>query len=98
MLSKIIEWSIKNRLIVIILLLFVLAAGYYSLTTNPVDAIPDLSDMQVIVYTDYPGQSPTVVQDQVTYPLTSSLISLPKAKVVRGYSYFGFSLQQLCRR
>ncbi len=92
MLSKIIEWSIKNRFIVIILLLFVLAAGYYSLTTSPVDAIPDLSDVQVIVYTGYPGQSPTVVQDQVTYPLTSSLISLPKAKVVRGYSYFGFSL------
>jgi Cu/Ag efflux pump CusA len=57
-----------------------------------VDAIPDLSDVQVIVYTEYPGQSPTVVQDQVTYPLTSSLISLPNAKVVRGYSYFGFSL------
>ncbi len=92
MLAKTIEWSIKNRFIVIILLLFVLAAGFYSLTTSPVDAIPDLSDVQVIVYTEYPGQSPTVVQDQVTYPLTSSLISLPKAKVVRGYSYFGFSL------
>ena len=92
MLAKIIEWSIKNRFIVIVLLIFVLAAGYFSLTTSPVDAIPDLSDVQVIVYTDYPGQSPTVVQDQVTYPLTSSLISLPKAKVVRGYSYFGFSL------
>ena len=62
------------------------------MTTSPVDAIPDLSDIQVIVYTEYPGQSPTVVQDQVTYPLTSSLISLPNAKVVRGYSYFGFSL------
>ncbi len=92
MLAKIIEWSIKNRFIVIILLLFVIAAGFYSLTTSPVDAIPDLSDVQVIVYTEYPGQSPTVVQDQVTYPLTSSLISLPNAKVVRGYSYFGFSL------
>ena len=92
MLAKIIEWSIKNRFIVIVLLIFVLAAGYFSLTTSPVDAIPDLSDVEVIVYTEYPGQSPTVVQDQVTYPLTSSLISLPKAKVVRGYSYFGFSL------
>ncbi len=92
MLAKIIEWSINNRFIVIILLLFALAAGFYSLTTSPVDAIPDLSDVQVIVYTEYPGQSPTVVQDQVTYPLTSSLISLPNAKVVRGYSYFGFSL------
>lgn len=92
MLAKIIEWSINNRFIVIVLLLFVLAAGFFSLTTSPVDAIPDLSDVQVIVYTEYPGQSPTVVQDQVTYPLTSSLISLPKAKVVRGYSYFGFSL------
>lgn len=92
MLAKIIEWSINNRFIVIILLLFVLVAGIYSLATSPVDAIPDLSDVQVIVYTEYPGQSPTVVQDQVTYPLTSSLISLPHAKVVRGYSYFGFSL------
>ncbi|MFZ1082178.1 MAG: CusA/CzcA family heavy metal efflux RND transporter [Candidatus Kryptoniota bacterium] len=92
MIEKIIESSIKNRLIVIILLLFTIAAGIYSLTTSPVDAIPDLSDVQVIVYTEYPGQSPTVVQDQVTYPLTSSLISLPKAKTVRGYSYFGFSL------
>lgn len=92
MLAKIIEWSIKNRFIVIVLLLFVVAAGFYSLTSSPVDAIPDLSDVLVIVYTEYPGQSPTVVQDQVTYPLTSSLISLPNAKVVRGYSYFGFSL------
>ncbi|MGC9092253.1 MAG: efflux RND transporter permease subunit [Bacteroidota bacterium] len=92
MLAKIIEWSINNRFIVMVLLLFVIAAGFYSLTTSPVDAIPDLSDVQVIVYTEYPGQSPTVVQDQVTYPLTSSMISLPRAKVVRGYSYFGFSL------
>ena len=92
MLAKIIEWSIKNRFIVIVLLLFAIAAGFYSLTSSPVDAIPDLSDVQVIVYTEYPGQSPTVVQDQVTYPLTSSLISIPNAKVVRGYSYFGFSL------
>lgn len=92
MLARIIEWSINNRFIVMVLLLFVIAAGFYSLTTSPVDAIPDLSDVQVIVYTEYPGQSPTVVQDQVTYPLTSSMISLPRAKVVRGYSYFGFSL------
>ncbi len=92
MLAKIIEWSINNRFIVIVLVLFILAAGFYSLSTSPVDAIPDLSDVQVIVYTEYPGQSPSVVQDQVTYPLTSSLISLPNAKIVRGYSYFGFSL------
>jgi len=92
MLAKIIEWSIKNRFVVIVLLLFVLAVGYFALSTSPVDGIPDLSDVQVIVYTEYPGQSPTVVEDQVTYPLTSSLISLPNATVVRGYSYFGFSL------
>jgi Cu(I)/Ag(I) efflux system membrane protein CusA/SilA len=92
MLAKIIEWSVNNRFIVIVLLIFALAAGFYSLATSPIDAIPDLSDVQVIVYTEYPGQSPTVVQDQVTYPLTSSLISLPNAKIVRGYSYFGFSL------
>jgi Cu(I)/Ag(I) efflux system membrane protein CusA/SilA len=92
MLANVIEWSVNNRFIVIVLLLFAIAAGFYSLTTSPVDAIPDLSDVQVIVYTEYPGQSPTVVQDQVTYPLTSSLISLPDAKIVRGYSYFGFSL------
>ncbi len=92
MLVKIIEWSIKNRFIVIILFLVIIVVGFFSLTTSAVDAIPDLSDIQVIVYTEYPGQSPTVVQDQVTYPLTSSLISLPNSKVVRGYSYFGFSL------
>ncbi len=92
MIARIIEWSIDNRFIVLVVLLLVLAAGFYALSTSPVDAIPDLSDVQVIVYTEYPGQSPTVVENQVTYPLTSSMLSLPDTKVVRGYSYFGFSL------
>jgi Cu(I)/Ag(I) efflux system membrane protein CusA/SilA len=92
MLANIIEWSVRNRFIVLLLLVFILVGGYFALSTSPVDAIPDLSDVQVIVYTEYPGQSPTVVQDQVTYPLTTSMISLPRARIVRGYSYFGFSL------
>lgn len=92
MLEKIIEWSINNRILVILLTTFAVVAGIWALTQTPVDAIPDLSDVQVIVYTEYPGQSPRIVEDQVTYPLTTSLLSVPGAKVVRGYSFFGYSL------
>ena len=67
------------------------AAGVHALRTLPLDAIPDLSDVQVIVYTEYPGQAPQVVEDQVTYPLTSSMLTVPKSKVVRGFSFFGVS-------
>jgi Cu(I)/Ag(I) efflux system membrane protein CusA/SilA len=92
MLEKIIEWSIKNRLIVILLTILAVGYGIYSLIATPIDAIPDLSDVQVIIYTEDKGLSPRIIEDQVTYPLTTSLISVPGAKVVRGYSFFGYSL------
>ncbi len=92
MLEKTIEWSVNNRLLVIIGMVFIIFAGFYSIQNTPVDAIPDLSDVQVIIYTEYPGQGPNVVEDQVTYPLTTAMLSVPYAKVVRGYSFFGFSM------
>ena len=92
MLQKIIEWSINNKFLVILTVLFAIIAGIYSIQTIPIDAIPDLSDVQVIIYTQYPGQSPEIVEQQVTYPLTTAMVSVPKSKVVRGYSFFGFSL------
>ena len=79
MLEKIIEWSIKNKFIVILLTSFVVVAGIYSLRNTPIDAIPDLSDVQVIIYTEYPGQAPQVIEDQVTYPLTTQMLSVPHA-------------------
>ncbi len=92
MLEKIIEYSVKNRFLVILAVVFLMGWGIYSLYNIPVDAIPDLSDVQVIIYTKYEGQSPQIVEDQVTYPLTTALVSVPGAKVVRGYSFFGYSL------
>ncbi len=92
MLEKIIEYSVKNRFLVILAVVFLMGWGIYSLYKIPVDAIPDLSDVQVIIYTKYEGQSPRIVEDQVTYPLTTALVSVPGAKVVRGYSFFGYSL------
>jgi len=92
MLEKIIEWSVNNRLLVIIGMVFIIFAGFYSIQKTPVDAIPDLSDVQVIIFTEYPGQGPNVVEDQVTYPLTTAMLAVPYAKVVRGYSFFGFSM------
>ena len=91
MLTKIIEWSIGNRFLVILGTLALAAAGLYSLANTPLDAIPDLSDVQVIIYTEYPGQAPRIVEDQITYPLTTQMLAVPFAKVVRGYSFFGFS-------
>ncbi|WP_373504683.1 efflux RND transporter permease subunit [Aestuariivirga sp.] len=91
MISKIIEWSARNMVLVIIGTLFLALAGAYAVRTTPLDAIPDLSDTQVIVYTEFAGQAPQVVEDQVTYPLTTSLLSVPKSKVVRGFSFFGVS-------
>ena len=91
MLSKIIEWSARNIFLVLLATLFLVAAGIYALIKTPLDAIPDLSDVQVIVYTEYSGQSPQVVEDQVTYPLTTAMLSVPKSKVVRGFSFFGAS-------
>src|SRR3990172_705008 len=91
MLEKIIDWSVQNKFFVILATVFVTLAGVYALRQTPVDAIPDLSDVQVIVYTDYPGQAPQVVEDQVTYPLTTAMLAVPKSKVVRGLSVFGAS-------
>ena len=92
MIGKIIEASVHNRLLVLTVTALVMAAGWYAMSTTPVDAIPDLSDAQVIVFTDYPGQAPGVVEDQVTYPLTTAMLSVPYAKTVRGYSMFGYSM------
>ncbi len=91
MFARIIEWSIENKFLVLLTTVFMIAAGVYSLQQTPLDAIPDLSDVQVIIYTEYPGQAPRIVEDQVTYPLTTQMLAVPYAKVVRGYSFFGFS-------
>ena len=91
MLEKIIEWSIHNKFMVVLLTLFLLVGGLYALKNTPLDAIPDLSDVQVIVFTEYPGQAPQVVEDQVTYPLTTQMLAVPQAKTVRGFSFFGLS-------
>jgi len=91
MLAKIIEWSARNVFLVLLATLFIIIAGVYSLKKMPLDAIPDLSDVQVIIYTEYSGQAPQVVEDQVTYPLTTAMLSVPKSKVVRGFSFFGAS-------
>ncbi len=91
MLNAIIEWSAKNRFLVLLATLFVTLAGIYAVVKTPLDALPDLSDVQVIVYTEYPGQAPQVVEDQVTYPLTTAMLAVPKSKVVRGFSFFGAS-------
>ena len=91
MLEKIIDWSVQNKFFVILATVFVTLAGVYALRQTPLDAIPDLSDVQVIIFTDYPGQAPQVVEDQVTYPITTQMLAVPYAKVVRGYSFFGFS-------
>src|SRR5215218_7222490 len=91
MIARVIAWSARNLLLVFVGTVFAIAAGLYALRTLPLDAIPDLSDVQVIVYTDYPGQAPQVVEDQVTFPLTTAMLTVPKSKVVRGYSFFGVS-------
>ena len=91
MLERIIQWSVDNRWLVTLAALFIAAAGALSLSRAHIDAIPDLSDVQVIVYTEYPGQAPRIVEDQVTYPLTTQLLAAPFARVVRGYSFFGYS-------
>ena len=91
MLKSIIDFSLKNKFIVLLGTIALVLAGAYALKNIPLDAIPDLSDVQVIVYTEWPGQAPQIVQDQVTYPLTTKMLSVPKAKVVRGYSFYGFS-------
>ena len=91
MLDRVIEWSLRNQFVVVVGLLFAILAGVWAVKEIRLDAIPDLSDVQVIVYTDFPGQAPQVVEDQVTYPITTKMLAVPYAKVVRGYSFFGYS-------
>ncbi|VAX05778.1 Cobalt-zinc-cadmium resistance protein CzcA; Cation efflux system protein CusA [hydrothermal vent metagenome] len=91
MIEKIIDMSLRDKFLVLIATAMVFAAGVFALKNTPLDAIPDLSDVQVIVFTEYAGQAPQVVEDQVTYPLTTAMLAVPNAKVVRGYSFFGFS-------
>ncbi|MBI5314006.1 MAG: efflux RND transporter permease subunit, partial [Methylocystis sp.] len=91
MIARLIAWSARNLLLIFVGAAFAVAGGVYALRTLPLDAIPDLSDVQAIVYTEYPGQAPQVVEDQVTYPLTSSMLTVPRSKVVRGFSFFGVS-------
>ncbi len=91
MIAAVIEWSVKNRFFVLLAALILAAAGTVALRSTPVDAIPDLSDVQVIVKTSYPGQAPQVVEDQITYPLSTALLSVPGAVTVRGFSFFGDS-------
>ena len=91
MIAAVIRWSARNRFLVGLVSAFVTLGGLYAVSRVPLDAIPDLSDVQVIVYTEYPGQAPQVVEDQVTYPLTSAMLTVPRSKVVRGFSFFGVS-------
>ncbi|MFA7288488.1 MAG: CusA/CzcA family heavy metal efflux RND transporter [Melioribacteraceae bacterium] len=90
--AKIIEWSINNKFFVIVFTSAIIVAGIWAVYNTKIDAIPDLSDVQVIIYTEYPGQGPRIVEDQVTYPLTTKMLSVPYAKDVRGYSMFGYSM------
>src|SRR3954471_2255776 len=91
MIAHLIRWSARNLVLILIGTAFAVSAGLYALRTLPLDAIPDLSDVQVIVYTEYPGQAPQVIEDQVTYPLATAMLTVPKSKVVRGFSFFGVS-------
>jgi len=91
MIAGLIRWSIHNRILVLLATGFLVAWGIYSLRQTPVDALPDLSDVQVIIKTSFPGQAPQVVEDQVTYPLTTAMLAVPRAVTVRGYSFFGDS-------
>jgi len=91
MITAIIRWSIDNRLFVVLATVMVIIVGLFAIKNTPVDAIPDLSDVQVIIKTSYPGQTPQVVEDQITYPLTTAMLSVPAAETVRGFSFFGDS-------
>lgn len=91
MIAALIRWSVHNRFLVLLATVFLVAAGLWSVRTTPIDALPDLSDVQVIIRTSYPGQAPQIVENQVTYPLSSTMLSVPGARAVRGYSFFGDS-------
>lgn len=91
MIAKIIEYSARNRFIIFLLVGFLCLWGYLSLKNTPLDAIPDLSDTQVIIFTEWIGRSPNLVEDQITYPISATLLAAPKVQAVRGYSYLGSS-------
>jgi len=91
MIGRVIKFSLDNKFLVLLMAAFIGFAGYYAVSHTPLDAIPDLSDVQVIIFTEYPGQAPRIVEDQVTYPITTKMLAVPFAKTVRGYSFFNFS-------
>src|ERR1035437_10289709 len=91
MLARIIDFSLKNKVLVLAATVALVLGGVFALRHIPLDAIPDLSDTQVIIYTEWPGQAPQIVQDQLTYPITTKMLSVPNATVVRGYSFYGYS-------
>ena len=91
MIERVILWSITNRIFVLLATFMIIGLGLFAIRHTAVDALPDLSDVQVIIKTSYPGQSPQVIEDQVTYPLTTAMLSVPGAKTVRGFSFFGDS-------
>ncbi len=91
MIAHLIRWSVRNRFFVLIGMLALIGAGVWAVRSTAIDALPDLSDVQVIIRTSYPGQAPQIVENQVTYPLTTTMLSVPGAKTVRGYSFFGDS-------
>src|SRR5215831_1864340 len=91
MIARLIRWSIANRLLVLLGTIALAGWGIYAAMRAPLDALPDLSDVQVIIRTSFPGQAPRIIEDQVTYPLTTTMLSVPGAKTVRGYSFFGDS-------
>ena len=91
MIAKIIEFSARNKFIVFLFVFASIAWGFWALKNTPLDAIPDLSDTQVIIYTEWPGRSPDLVEDQITYPITSTLLAAPKVQAVRGFSFLGSS-------
>ncbi|MBN9268045.1 MAG: efflux RND transporter permease subunit, partial [Hyphomicrobium sp.] len=91
MISALIRWSSRNLFLILIGSVLATGAGIYAVRNVPLDALPDLSDTQVIIYTEYSGQAPQVIEDQVTYPLSTSMLSVPRSKIVRGFSFFGVS-------
>ncbi|MFH1677030.1 MAG: efflux RND transporter permease subunit, partial [bacterium] len=95
MIERLIEYSLRNRILVLVIAGIIAIWGIHAIRTINLDAIPDLSDVQVIIYTEFPGQSPQVIEDQVTYPLTSAMLSVPKTRAVRGFSFFGFSMIEI---
>ena len=91
MIARLITWSLGNRFLVLLFTVVLAVAGTFSVLRTPLDVLPDLSDVQVIIRTSWPGQAPTLVENQITYPLTTTMLSVPGATTVRGYSFFGDS-------